>query len=196
MRRRPSGRFDEAGRSSLKCDERHIRGGPGWTAGAKACTLRALKHEGVRGQHPFCSQSVPSGLLRLLRLTTLATDRRSLRLQADLPACGATTALPSELTIEVLMSFANLGLTSELARAVAEEGYATATPIQTQAIPVVLAGRDVLAGAQTGTGKTAAFVLPILQRLGRATGRSPRALILTPTRELAAQVAESARTYG
>ena len=94
------------------------------------------------------------------------------------------------------MSFANLGLTSELARAVAEEGYATATPIQTQAIPVVLAGRDVLAGAQTGTGKTAAFVLPILQRLGRATGRSPRALILTPTRELAAQVAESARTYG
>ena len=94
------------------------------------------------------------------------------------------------------MSFANLGLTSELARAVAENGYATATPIQSQAIPVVLAGRDVLAGAQTGTGKTAAFILPILQRLGCAHGRSPRALILTPTRELAAQVAESARTYG
>ena len=94
------------------------------------------------------------------------------------------------------MSFANLGLTSELARAVSEKGYATATPIQSQAIPVVLAGRDVLAGAQTGTGKTAAFILPILQGLARATGRSPRALILTPTRELAAQVAESARTYG
>jgi ATP-dependent RNA helicase RhlE len=94
------------------------------------------------------------------------------------------------------MSFANLGLTSELARAVAEKGYATATPIQSQAIPVVLAGRDVLAGAQTGTGKTAAFILPTLQRLGCARGRSPRALILTPTRELAAQVAESARTYG
>ena len=94
------------------------------------------------------------------------------------------------------MSFADLGLKSELARAVAEKGYATATPIQAQAIPVVLAGRDVLAGAQTGTGKTAAFILPILQKLGRAHGRLPRALILTPTRELAAQVAESARTYG
>jgi ATP-dependent RNA helicase RhlE len=105
-------------------------------------------------------------------------------------------ALPSELKIEVLMSFADLGLNSELARAVTEKGYATSTPIQSQAIPVVLAGRDVLAGAQTGTGKTAAFVLPLLQRLGRANGRSPRALILTPTRELAAQVAESARTYG
>ena len=94
------------------------------------------------------------------------------------------------------MSFANLGLRSELARAVADNGYATATPIQSQAIPAVLAGRDVLGGAQTGTGKTAAFILPILQKLGHANGRLPRALILTPTRELAAQVAESARTYG
>ena len=94
------------------------------------------------------------------------------------------------------MSFANLGLESDLARAVAEKGYTSATPIQSQAIPVVLAGRDVLAGAQTGTGKTAAFILPILQKLGRAHGRLPRALILTPTRELAAQVAESARSYG
>jgi ATP-dependent RNA helicase RhlE len=94
------------------------------------------------------------------------------------------------------MTFANLGLKSELVRAVSEQGYATATPIQSQAIPVVLAGRDVLAGAQTGTGKTAAFMLPILQKLGLAQGRLPRALILTPTRELAAQVAQSARTYG
>ena len=94
------------------------------------------------------------------------------------------------------MSFANLGLKSELARAVSEKGYANATPIQSQAIPAALAGRDVLAGAQTGTGKTAAFMLPILQKLGQANGRLPRALILTPTRELAAQVAESARTYG
>jgi ATP-dependent RNA helicase RhlE len=94
------------------------------------------------------------------------------------------------------MSFANLGLTSELARALSEKGYVTATAIQSQAIPVVLAGRDVIAGAQTGTGKTAAFILPILQKLARASGRLPRALILTPTRELAAQVAESARTYG
>jgi len=104
--------------------------------------------------------------------------------------------LPSELTIEVLMSFTDLGLTSELTRAVSEKGYASATPIQSKAIPVVLAGRDVLAGAQTGTGKTAAFILPILQNLGRTGGRLPRALVLTPTRELAAQVAESARSYG
>jgi ATP-dependent RNA helicase RhlE len=94
------------------------------------------------------------------------------------------------------MSFADLGLAPELARAVAEKGYTAPTPIQRAAIPSVLAGRDVLAGAQTGTGKTAAFVLPILQRLGAPPGRAPRALVLTPTRELAAQVAESARDYG
>ena len=94
------------------------------------------------------------------------------------------------------MSFSDLGLAPELSRAVAESGYITPTPIQAQAIPAVLADRDVLAGAQTGTGKTAAFVLPILQKLGSSKGRAPRALVLTPTRELAAQVAESARTYG
>jgi ATP-dependent RNA helicase RhlE len=94
------------------------------------------------------------------------------------------------------MSFNDLGLTPELARAVAESGYTTPTPIQRAAIPGVLAGRDVLAGAQTGTGKTAAFVLPILQMLVAQAGRLPRALVLTPTRELAAQVAESARVYG
>jgi len=95
------------------------------------------------------------------------------------------------------MSFSDLGLSPELLRAVSEKGYATPTPIQAQAIPPVLAGRDVLAGAQTGTGKTAAFVLPILQRLGGAgAGRAPRALVLTPTRELAAQIADNARVYG
>jgi ATP-dependent RNA helicase RhlE len=94
------------------------------------------------------------------------------------------------------MSFTDLGLMPGLSRAVAEKGYATPTPIQRAAIPAVLAGRDVLAGAQTGTGKTAAFVLPILQRLNAQPGRTPRALVLTPTRELAAQVAESARSYG
>jgi ATP-dependent RNA helicase RhlE len=94
------------------------------------------------------------------------------------------------------MSFADLGLKPELLRAVAEKGYSIATPIQTKAIPAVLGGQDVLAGAQTGTGKTAAFVLPILQKLGQSAGRAPRALVLTPTRELAAQVAESARVYG
>jgi ATP-dependent RNA helicase RhlE len=94
------------------------------------------------------------------------------------------------------MSFDDLGLKPELSRAVAEKGYVTPTPIQAQAIPAVLAGRDVLAGAQTGTGKTAAFVLPILNNLAAPQGGAPRALILTPTRELAAQVAASAEDYG
>jgi ATP-dependent RNA helicase RhlE len=98
------------------------------------------------------------------------------------------------------MSFSDLGLLPELLRAVADKGYDTPSPIQLQAIPAVLAGRDVLAGAQTGTGKTAGFVLPILQRLAadaaNAASRAPRALVLTPTRELAAQVAQSARDYG
>ncbi|MBS0366829.1 MAG: DEAD/DEAH box helicase [Proteobacteria bacterium] len=94
------------------------------------------------------------------------------------------------------MSFSDLGLTPELLRAVNEKGYSTPTPIQLAAIPAVLAGRDVLAGAQTGTGKTAAFVLPLLQRLATRRGTAPRALVLTPTRELAAQVAESAQVYG
>ncbi len=97
------------------------------------------------------------------------------------------------------MSFASLGLSDALVRATSDVGYTTPTPIQQQAIPAVLAGRDLLAGAQTGTGKTAGFVLPILQRLAATpvTGRRHiRALILTPTRELAAQVEESVRVYG
>ena len=94
------------------------------------------------------------------------------------------------------MSFSDLGLEPELTRAVADKGYDTPTPIQLQAIPAVLAGRDVLAGAQTGTGKTAGFVLPLLQKLGQSRGRAPRVLVLTPTRELAAQVAQSAADYG
>ena len=112
------------------------------------------------------------------------------------------------------MSFSKLGLSEELVRAVTEHGYTQPTPIHAQAIPAVLAGGDLLAGAQTGTGKTAGFVLPILQRLsvqhvapapmaGAAKAHEPkafrkpvRALILTPTRELAAQVEESVRVYG
>jgi ATP-dependent RNA helicase RhlE len=109
------------------------------------------------------------------------------------------------------MSFADLGLAPELLRAVAAEGYTEPTPVQAQAIPHVLARRDVLAGAQTGTGKTAAFVLPILQLLNAsrptprhpigprpkgATGLPIRCLVLTPTRELALQVEEFVRTYG
>jgi len=99
------------------------------------------------------------------------------------------------------MSFDSLGLSEPLVRAVNELGYTTPTPIQLQAIPAVLNGGDLLAGAQTGTGKTAGFTLPILQRLtdmAPAAGgkRVVRALILTPTRELAAQVEESVRAYG
>ncbi|MEP7206147.1 MAG: DEAD/DEAH box helicase [Casimicrobiaceae bacterium] len=104
------------------------------------------------------------------------------------------------------MSFSSLGLSDALVRAVADHGYTQPTPIQTKAIPAVLAGGDLLAGAQTGTGKTAGFVLPLLQRLsttaapsaanGRNARKPIRALILTPTRELAAQVEESVRVYG
>ncbi len=97
-------------------------------------------------------------------------------------------------------AFAGLGLAPELLRALADAGYDTPTPVQARAIPIVLAGRDLLAAAQTGTGKTAGFTLPILQRLAADPGRTqpgrPRCLILTPTRELAAQVEESVRTYG
>src|SRR5437763_11079835 len=111
------------------------------------------------------------------------------------------------------MSFDSLGLAPELLRAVADQGYTEPTPVQAEAIPFVLAGRDLIAGAQTGTGKTATFVLPILQILHNtrpqprqqafgnmrpkgATGLPIRCLVLTPTRELALQVEESVRTYG
>src|SRR5215470_6988034 len=96
------------------------------------------------------------------------------------------------------MSFADLGLSPEVLQAVRDAGYETPTPIQEQAIPYVLMGRDVLGCAQTGTGKTAGFTLPMLDILaaGRARARMPRSLILEPTRELAAQVAQSFETYG
>ena len=96
------------------------------------------------------------------------------------------------------MSFAELGLSDKVLQAVTQSGYTEPTPIQAQAIPHVLARRDVLGIAQTGTGKTAAFTLPMLTLLesGRARARMPRTLILEPTRELAAQVEESFERYG
>ncbi|WP_108446530.1 DEAD/DEAH box helicase [Halomonas denitrificans] len=97
------------------------------------------------------------------------------------------------------MTFSDLGLRAELLRAVEAQGYTTPTPIQHQAIPAVLKGGDLLASAQTGTGKTAGFTLPMLQRLAdgpRPAPRQIRALVLTPTRELAAQVGESVADYG
>src|SRR6202048_4215652 len=96
------------------------------------------------------------------------------------------------------MTFSKLGLSEKVLQAVEASRYPTPTPIQAEAIPHVLAGRDVLGIAQTGTGKTAAFTLPMLSRLekGRARARMPRTLILEPTRELAAQVEESFVRYG
>jgi ATP-dependent RNA helicase RhlE len=114
------------------------------------------------------------------------------------PATDTVTHVPKTAD----NGFTALGLREELVRAVLAHGYDTPTPIQRQAIPVVLQGGDLLGGAQTGTGKTAGFVLPMLQRLmqnatGAArTSKAPRALILAPTRELAAQVEESVRIYG
>ena len=126
----------------------------------------------------------------------------------DTPARLVPTAAASELS-----AFDQLGLAPDLLRTVAKQGYTVPTPVQAQSIPIVLAGRDILAGAQTGTGKTAAFVLPILQLLdisrpavryipaGKVrrrgeTGLPIRCLVLTPTRELALQIEESVRTYG
>jgi ATP-dependent RNA helicase RhlE len=109
------------------------------------------------------------------------------------------TTSSSSISTQVT-TFNTLGLIEALQRAVAAEGYTTPTPIQAQAIPHLLTGRDLLGCAQTGTGKTAAFALPMLQRLSQnrrsPTPKAPRALVLTPTRELAVQIAESFKTYG
>jgi ATP-dependent RNA helicase RhlE len=106
---------------------------------------------------------------------------------------------PAAAPVAPAVTFADLGLIEPLQRAVREEGYAQPTPIQERAIPILLEGRDLLGCARTGTGKTAAFALPILQRLVAhppARGRAARVLVLVPTRELAAQVGESFRNYG
>src|SRR6187399_1695119 len=96
-----------------------------------------------------------------------------------------------------MKSFTELGLSEVLLRAIAAEGYTVPTPIQAQAVPHLLAGKDLLGCAQTGTGKTAAFLLPLLEHLGKKQGAGPiRSLILTPTRELASQISERATAYG
>ena len=96
-----------------------------------------------------------------------------------------------------MLKFSDLGLSDELSRAVADLGYKSPTPIQEKSIPIVLMGRDILGSAQTGTGKTASFTLPMIDILasGRAKARLPRSLILAPTRELAAQVAEAIEKF-
>src|SRR5271163_2374358 len=113
---------------------------------------------------------------------------------------GRSTGLTQKEPVTVI-SFEDLALVEPIRRALKEEGYSVPTPIQAQAIPQLLAGRDLLGIAQTGTGKTAAFALPILQRLAAespAAGRrkTARVLVLTPTRELALQIGESFRAYG
>ena len=107
------------------------------------------------------------------------------------------TAVPA--TAETVVTFASLGLEPAILKAVQEAGYTVPSPIQAQAIPAALAGQDLMASAQTGTGKTAAFILPALQKLSVASkvhGKGPRILVLTPTRELAQQVSDAATKYG
>jgi ATP-dependent RNA helicase RhlE len=143
----------------------------------------------------------------------MSTDQLGLVAGRPSPLAQPTPASDAPEAQEAPATFDQLGLTPELLRAVAAQGYTVPTPVQAQSIPIVLAGRDLLAGAQTGTGKTAAFVLPILQLLNAsrpaprqlkygerrprgATGLPIRCLVLTPTRELALQIEESVRTYG
>ncbi len=108
--------------------------------------------------------------------------------------------LTAQITSKEIMSFKNLGLQEEILQALKEKGYTEATPIQIKAIPLIIEGQDILASAQTGTGKTAGFTLPLLQVLMNTRKNehkhAVRALILTPTRELAAQVGENVKAYG
>ena len=90
------------------------------------------------------------------------------------------------------MPFNGLGLSDSLLQAIGELGFEKPTPVQAQAIPLILQGKDIIASAQTGTGKTAAFILPILRKLNYAQGEHPRAVVFVPTRELAVQVYENA----
>ncbi|EXI72132.1 MAG: ATP-dependent RNA helicase RhlE [Candidatus Accumulibacter sp. SK-11] len=122
------------------------------------------------------------------------------RLFAQTGSCiGDSSRTQGERMESSRLKFTELGLIPEILRAIADQGYETPTPIQAQAIPVVLQGNDLMACAQTGTGKTAGFTLPILNRLAQSKAAGPRrirVLILTPTRELAAQVEDSVATYG
>ncbi|MDB5316810.1 MAG: helicase [Rhodospirillales bacterium] len=128
----------------------------------------------------------------------IAPDTRGLL--PEIPSARIRCDAPTYMDARTLTNFDELSLAEPLLRALTEEGYTTPTPIQSRAIPVALAGRDLLGIAQTGTGKTAAFALPILQRLAEMGGRPPRggcrALILSPTRELASQIAASFKAYG
>ncbi|CAN5435771.1 DEAD/DEAH box helicase [soil metagenome] len=116
--------------------------------------------------------------------------------RAPAPRAPAAPLTPERIAEVAASPFTALGLTPELVRAVLDEGYTTPSPVQMEVIPQAITGRDVLAGAQTGTGKTAAFVLPMIQRLVAGQRGGIRGLILTPTRELAIQIAERIEAYG
>jgi ATP-dependent RNA helicase RhlE len=142
-------------------------------------------------------------LLRESPPTRVRRDTRRRAVEGDQPSGPLPAPNPRGGHAGEQLTFESLGLSADLLQTVREEGYTEPTPVQAQAIPLVLAGRDVLAAAQTGTGKTAAFTLPILDRLrphantSFSPARHPvRSLILVPTRELAMQVDESVRTYG
>ncbi len=143
-----------------------------------------------RPRRPFARPNAPAS-----RPRHAASPEHAL--EAPAPAAAIPPPSESELAAIAASPFTALGLHPAIVRAVVAEGYAEPTPVQAQVVPHALAGRDVLACAQTGTGKTAAFVMPILQRLA-ATPRSGRirTLVLTPTRELAAQIAERVSAYG
>ena len=154
----------------------------------------------TRGRRPVSlaySERLPDRAQALRREHAVKQLDRAAKLQLLADA----TPLPDHLHLpdHNAMSFATLGLIEPLQRALAELEHRTPTPIQRQAIPVVLAGRDLIAAAQTGSGKTASFALPLLQKLDAGTPASSnciRALVLTPTRELAQQVADNLKTYG
>jgi len=148
---------------------------------------------GKRTQSPFAASR-----------TQPVTEYRSRSGQAggapppSIAAAARLNEVPFDAAVVAASPFTGLGLSTQLVRAVLDEGYTKPSPVQAEVVPLVLTGRDVLAMAQTGTGKTAAFVLPILQRLAAEgpPSRRIRALILTPTRELAAQIAERVSVYG
>ena len=151
-----------------------------------------------QGRESFAPRVAPSG--------RAGSPYKKVTLQNTNPAAGTDSsgtstvhADPSVPTVAGL-AFSDLGLSPALLKALAGEGYVHPTPIQQKAIPEVLAGRDLLGCAQTGTGKTAAFALPMIERLMASTtprdARRPRALVLSPTRELSAQIADSFATYG
>jgi ATP-dependent RNA helicase RhlE len=148
----------------------------------------------VAPRHSLRQASAPVGPTH--RTAARLSPEQVNTLESGRAPIGASPVVQAQPLASNPSAFANLGISAPLLRAVADEGYSTPTPIQLKAIPSIAAGQDLLGSAQTGTGKTAAFVLPLLERLARADGHGAvRALVLTPTRELAAQIGERTQAY-